>query len=131
MLHTDFSGAGTALDPVLGYVVLDTDSDYSNGYSQRVQIAVALAEVGSVQGMAYAFEKVASGSYYLYAIIDTDGDGAYTMSHSSPYADAYAYYGNNTTADYTVFVPSAPNVAVGSEGYLTCDFWVGIPYNQG
>ena len=49
-----------------------------------------------------------------------------TASH-----DAYAYYGNNTAGDYNIFVPSAANVIVDTEGYLTCDFWVGIPYNSG
>jgi uncharacterized protein (DUF2141 family) len=132
MLHTNLSGADTTSNTVSGFVILDTDSDYSNGYSQRASISLDNSVPGaldSLEGVAYGFDSVPAGSYYLYAIIDTGGDGELTMTTASH--DAYAYYGNNTANDYNVFVPPAANVIVDTEGYLTCDFWVGIPYNNG
>lgn len=133
MLHTDLSGASTTANPVIGYVVLDNDADYSNGYSQRVAISVANPIQGaldSVEGVPYYFETVPAGSYYLYAIIDTDGDGIYTMS--TDYQDAYGYYGGYTSPTYQTYVPtSSANLTLGTQGYYTCDFWVYIPSAHG
>ena len=108
-----------------GYVVLDTDNDYTNGYTQRVAVSVPFASIAATEGVAFYFDEVEAGSYYLYAVFDTDGNGAYVLESYG--TDACGYYGNNSSSDYELYVPSSPDLVVGSEGYRACDFWVGVP----
>ena len=55
---------------------------------------------GFVEGIAYYFDSVPSGSYYLYAIIDAEGDETFTMS--TDFNDAYGYYGGYTAATWPI-----------------------------
>ena len=127
VIHTDFSGDNTdsLLANANGFVYLDNDPDPSNGYSQAVALAVPFTLLSATEGVSYYFDEVPAGTYYLYAVLDTNGDESLSMTNSS--GDAYGYYGDNTAQDFNVYVPAAANLAVDSEGYRTCDFWVGVP----
>lgn len=129
MIHTDFSSADAPLlnfppDFVTGYVILDTDSNFENGYVQAETVSIAIGDLQTIEGVRYSFDEITPGTYYLYAIVDTDGDGFLEMTSGS--GDAFGFYGNRQFSTYNDYVPPAANLEVGETGYWSCDFWLTV-----
>lgn len=113
---------------VSGKFVLDTDKDLSNGYAKAIDFAVATSDLATTNGITGEFSDVVEGSYYIYVVVDTEGNGDLSLSLDN--RDAFAFYGSTTTVDYNV--ASKARLLTVVDGYsYDCDFWVGIPYNHG
>lgn len=129
MIHTDFgSAAAPGLnfppDYVTGYVILDTDDNFANGHVQDETVSIAIGDLQTIEGIRYSFDEIAPGTYYLYAIVDTNGNGFLEMTSGS--GDAFGFYGDREFSSSNNYVPPAANLEVGETGYWSCDFWLTV-----
>ncbi len=84
------------------YIIFDDDLDYGNGYLHKLDDAVG--DSLTITDTTYFSE----GTYYLYAIIDMDGDG---IQNEAEWGDHYAVYGGTYNAP-----PDSPNATISGEG---------------
>ena len=87
-------------------VVLDTDSDMSNGW-----LLEETGIVGPDSLLSYTLTSVPEGTYYLYALVDRDSSGG-----SATDGDYFGFYGSPSTP------PALANAYVPPSGTVTLDF---------
>ena len=124
----DTNYPSTVPDTVSGKIVLDTDKNLLNGYEKSADFTLNTSDLTTTNGLTCEFEDVVAGSYYVYAVVDTDGNGALSISPDD--RDAFSFYGNITTTEYNV-ASKARLVTVIDGDSFDCDFWMGTPYNHG
>ncbi len=88
------------------YVMIDTDTSQSNGYS-----AVVKGSAGGSSSAAYSALMVFPGRYYAYAVVDVDMDTL--INYDS--GDELGYYGSAEP----LRPPQAPNLDVPESGNLS------------
>ncbi len=88
-------------EPAIGktyYIIFDDDPDYDNGYLHKLE--------GTIDDSLTVTDTTyySKGTYYLYAIIDVDGDG---IQSEAKWGDHYAVYGGTYNAP-----PKSPNATI-------------------
>ncbi len=92
-------------EPAIGktyYIIFDDDPDYDNGYLHKLE--------GTIDDSLTVTDTTyySKGTYYLYAIIDVNGDG---IQSEVERGNHYAVYGGTYNAP-----PKSPNAIISDEG---------------
>jgi hypothetical protein len=107
---------------VNGFVILDDDTDSSNGDLFEAAISVTDPNLNGSAAAPYILADVPAGTYYLYAYLDNDSTAGMQFDNG----DGYGYYGRNGFSGVPTDA-AAVMIVVPETGWYSFDMYMSAP----